>query len=74
MPVNLKTARKLVGTMVNHDCPGVFWRVDKYERTIDTREVKIMAVAKGYAMVRRPRAMAYVAPLKELSLKQPPTS
>ena len=32
----------------------------------DEREVRVMAIAEGYAMVRRKGAMPYVAPAKEL--------
>jgi hypothetical protein len=34
---------------------------------IDDREVIIMAIANGYAMVRRPRCMPYVCMVDELS-------
>ena len=37
----------------------------------DPRLVRVMAIAEGYAMVRRPRAMPYVVSLKEL---YPPVS
>lgn len=35
-----------------------------------TRVARVMAVAEGYAMVRYPRAMPFVAALKELSKVQ----
>lgn len=40
---------------------------DKIWRTIiDVREVEVLAVAKGYAMVRRPKCIPYVCPAREI--------
>jgi hypothetical protein len=33
-------------------------------------EVRVLAEAEGYAMVRRPRAMPFVVSMKSLSLKE----
>lgn len=38
----------------------------KFVWFIDPREVRIMAIAENYAMVRRKGAMPYVASVKEL--------
>jgi hypothetical protein len=38
----------------------------KWVDKIDEREVRVMAVAEGYAMVRRKGAIPYVCPVKEI--------
>jgi hypothetical protein len=38
-----------------------------FVRETERRQVRILAVAEGYAMVRRPRAVPYVCPIKELT-------
>ena len=39
----------------------------KMETSTDLREVRVMAVAEGYAMVRRKGAMPYVCSIKEIA-------
>ena len=36
--------------------------------TIERRKVRVMAVAEGYAMVRRPGCAPYVANMKDLTI------
>ena len=47
-------------------------RGGKWTYRQDQREVEVMATAKGYAMVRRPGCMPYVAFLNDLSDKEAP--
>lgn len=43
---------------------------DQWTYRVERRDVRVMAVAEGYAMVRRPTAMPYVARLKELEFQK----
>lgn len=41
-------------------------RNGKFVQVDDLRRVRVLAVAEGWAMVRRPGCMVYVCPVKEL--------
>lgn len=51
----------------HHPYPSVI--NGKWKTLIDHRKVVVLSVTGNYAMVRRPRAMPYVAPIKELELQ-----
>lgn len=40
----------------------------KFTPVVQPRRVRVMVIAEGYAMVRRPGAMPYVASAKELEM------
>lgn len=48
---------------VSYGMPGISGISEKFE---DLREVRVMAVAEGYAMVRRKGAIPYVARVNEI--------
>lgn len=52
--------------MAVHHAPCVLLQDGRFVHSTEPREVRVMARAEGYAMVRRPGAMPYVAPEKEL--------
>lgn len=56
----------LVGKKAIHNAPRIEVIAGKFVNIIQKRDIKVMAVADGYAMVRRPRAMPYAAPLMEI--------
>jgi len=53
-----------------HHCPKSEIKDGKSVRVIDHREVTVICIAAGYAMVRRPKAGPYCAPIKELELSE----
>lgn len=56
----------LVGKTVIHKAPIVEVKGGKFVDSVDRREVRLMATSGIYAMVRRPKGMPYVAPLREI--------
>lgn len=49
-----------------HNNPTVQLLNGKFVKGVDPREVRVMAIAENFAMVRRKGAMPYVAPVREL--------
>jgi hypothetical protein len=61
-------AKKVMATHANktpHLADG------RIQDRIELRRVEVLAEAKGYAMVRRPGCMPYVAPIKEIKKETP---
>lgn len=59
----------LIGNYVIHR----WTRIRMSALVTEDREVKLMAIADGYAMVRRPRCMPYVCRVRDLSAPSPRT-
>lgn len=55
-----------VGEKAIHRCARLIVKDGRWVRSEEDRDVIVMAIGGRYAMVRRPRAVPYVAPLKEL--------
>lgn len=56
--------------MATHNKPKLSLQHGKFVSGVDAREVRVMAVAENYAMVRRAGAFPYVAPIRELVFKE----
>jgi len=54
-----------------HNKPMIRALDGKWDHHIDSREVRIMAIAEGFAMVRRKGCMPYVCAVKELEQPTP---
>lgn len=65
---------EFVGRHLVHNSRGVEVEGGRFVNTIDRRDVVLMAIVGGYAMVRRPRAMPYVASVNELEVPPNATS
>lgn len=66
----LETKRRNVGgvkrkTMIHH-APVIKVENGRAFQAVELHEVRVMAVAEGYAMVRRAGAMPYIAKVKDL--------
>src|SRR5690349_2865238 len=60
--------QRMVGRHIVHNCPGTEWKGGKIIKTVDRRDVVLMAIVGVYAMVRRPSCGPYVASVRELEV------
>ena len=52
---------------IQHRSPGMAMpEGHSFKPYVEERKVRVLAIAEGYAMVRRKGAMPYVAPMEEL--------
>lgn len=52
---------------VIHNAPRVVLKDGRFTNVIEPRQVRVMAEAEGYAMVRVKGGMPYVAPINQLA-------
>ena len=57
-------------TMAIYNKTNIVVREGKFAQEVCKIEVRVIAIAEGYAMVRRKRAMPFVCSVKELELNE----